>query len=372
MNKEQYIEYPSASSLFDIISKIGQGGFGIVYKARDIKTGNIVALKQINKISKSNEGFPQPAFREILLLRDLKGCSNIIDLKDVVTCDIEKNVFIVYNYSEYDMHNLIYHKFPMSLLQVKSYLKQMIIGIKELHSNGYIHRDIKPSNFLISSENIVTLIDFGLSRKISHGFNKAQSSRYTDSVGTYFYRAPEIILGDSNYSTEIDIWSLGCTLYEMITRENLFSKCNTDADIANQIIQIFGLPNEKELKNLSTLPNKDLFLNCKKRSTLTPDEFFEDKIPEEFKPMKNLLLQMLQIDPKKRITADDALNNVVLSDAVPPENLPPLTLSESLQKGNSKSMTRSSSLQVELKKKQKMELKYEQLRLAKILPLNIV
>ena len=367
MSESTIIPLGAVINDYQVISLIGAGGYAGIYKVKSLKNNKLYAMKTESIISEK-----KPLQAEIEIMKQLKE-DFFPKLRDNGT-NKKYNI----NYLVMDIYGAsidtiqLYNRKHLDVNTIYNVCFQMLLIIQAFHSYGLVHRDIKPSNFLISSENIVTLIDFGLSRKISHGFNNAQSSRYTDSVGTYFYRAPEIILGDSNYSTEIDIWSLGCTLYEMITRENLFSKCNTDADIANQIIQIFGLPNEKEMKNLSTLPNKDLFLNCKKRSTLTPDEFFEDKIPEEFKPMKNLLLQMLQIDPKKRITADDALNNVVLSDAVPPENLPPLTLSESLQKGISKSMTRSSSLQVELKKKQKMELKYEQLRLAKILPLNIV
>ena len=229
------------------------------------------------------------------------------------------------------MNTLIYQKTPMNFRQVKSYFKQMITGLLSLHSNSYIHRDIKPSNFLISSDNLVTLIDFGLTRKV-HGANTKITRRYTDFIGTYSYRAPEIILGATNYGPEIDIWSLGCTLYEMITCQNLFDGCNTEADIANSIIEIFGFPSDKEWPEFYNLPTTSLFLKSKGRSSITTNQFFERKIPDEFKPMKTILLKMLQLNPKNRISLLDALNDPFFSDAELPENLPLLSFEESTHK----------------------------------------
>lgn len=320
-----------ATGQFEIISKIGQGGYGIVYKACEISTKDIVAIKQVKKASSNREGFPIAALREIILLKDLKGSPNIIDLRNVLTYELDRNVYIIYNYSEYDMNTLIYQKTPMNFRQVKSYFKQMITGLLSLHSNSYIHRDIKPSNFLISSDNLVTLIDFGLTRKV-HGANTKITRRYTDFIGTYSYRAPEIILGATNYGPEIDIWSLGCTLYEMITCQNLFDGCNTEADIANSIIEIFGFPSDKEWPEFYNLPTTSLFLKSKGRSSITTNQFFERKIPDEFKPMKTILLKMLQLNPKNRISLLDALNDPFFSDAELPENLPLLSFEESTHK----------------------------------------
>lgn len=351
--------YPPLSNRFEIICQIGQGGYGIVYKAREISTKEIVAIKQIKKISQNKNGFPIPALREIILLKDLKGSQNVLDLRDILTCDSELNVYIVYDYSEYDLNTIIYYGPRLNFQQAKSYLKQMITGLLVLHSNNFFHRDIKPSNFLISTNNIIKLIDFGLARKIHYIYSK-KNRKYTDLIGTYSYRAPEIILGATDYGPEIDIWSLGCTLYEMIACKNLFQKCNTEIDIAKSIIEIFGFPSEDEWPEFYTLPNINLFFKSKAHKKMTTDEFFEKNIPDEFKPMKKLLLNMLQLNPKNRISLIDALNDPILSDTESPKNFPHISLEESFQKGN-----RKSSL-----KKKTVRNNYADLRPPKILPIS--
>lgn len=344
---------------YEIISRIGEGGYGIVYKAREMGTNYIVTLKQIKKeISESNETITQNVHNEIELLQNLKGNSNIIGLKDYQFNPKKEQIFIIYDYHEFDIYSLIYRREAFSVRQVKSYFRQMINSLLSVHSQGFIHGDVKPENFLISNKNEIKLIDFGLSMRID------QKNKNT-KIGTVSYNAPELILGDSQFGIESDVWSLGCTFYEMLTKEKLIKHCYSDSEIAKQMVEIFGLPDQDDYPQFYTFPNKSLFLKSSKFSKLSTDEIFEQKLPEEFKPFKELLIGMLQINPKDRISLIDALNHQPLDDAEVPESLPHITLQEKTFNASSyKSKNRS--------KNTIADYLYKQLRPDRIVPQNFI
>lgn len=342
---------------YDIISTIGEGGYGIIYKARDVKTKNIVTIKQIKrKVLLSDEKIPKVILQEAQILKEFKGSNKIINLKDIYMGETGKNVYFVYDYYEYDVRNLICQKNPLTYQQVKSYMKQMISALLTVHSKNYIHGDVKPENFLISSGNQIKLIDFGLTKHIN------QKNKGT--AGTYNYSAPELVSGNSDYGIEVDVWSLGCTFYELMTQKKLISNCCSDSDVADQIVEIFGYPTKEDFPQFFTYPKQNLFLDCLRQSKTSVDEFFEEKLPNEFKPMKHLLIQMLQLNPNKRISLLDALNDPVLSDAEPPENLPLITLAETIFK-------KEENEKCSLDKNKRKDL-YEKLRPEKIVPPSII
>ena len=314
--------YSSNENKYEIIAKIGEGGYGMIYKAREINTSNIVTIKQIKRqYPETNEGIPQSVLCEINILNELKNETNIINLKDVQYCKQRKNIYIIYDYYEFDLHHIIYQKQQITIQQMKSYMIQMIKSLQTVHSKGYIHCDIKPSNFLISPKNEIKLIDFGVSIKVD-------KENKNPKIGTINYNSPELILGYTKYGKEIDIWSLGCTFYEMMTKEKLIIYKHSEYEIINEILTIFGFPDKNDYPQFYSFPNNDLFPNFYKKSKININDFFYKKLPLEFLQFKDLLINMLQVNPKNRISLDDALNDPSLSDIQKTDNLPFISLPE--------------------------------------------
>uniref|UniRef100_A0A8D0EEV9 cyclin-dependent kinase n=1 Tax=Salvator merianae TaxID=96440 RepID=A0A8D0EEV9_SALMN len=190
------------------VEKIGEGTYGVVYKARNKQTGQLVALKKI-RLDSETEGVPSTAIREISLLKELKH-PNIVRLLDVVHS--QKKLYLVFEYLNQDLKKYMDSsrtgELPLSL--VKSYLYQLLQGVSFCHSHRVIHRDLKPQNLLINEMGALKLADFGLARAFG-----VPLRTYTHEVVTLWYRAPEILLGCKYYSTAVDIWSIGCIFAEM-------------------------------------------------------------------------------------------------------------------------------------------------------------
>ncbi|CAM4633656.1 unnamed protein product, partial [Lepidochelys olivacea] len=199
--------------VFQKVEKIGEGTYGVVYKARNKRTGQLVALKKI-RLDSETEGVPSTAIREISLLKELKH-PNIVRLLDVVHS--QKKLYLVFEYLNQDLKKYMDSsrtgELPLSL--VKSYLFQLLQGVNFCHSHRVIHRDLKPQNLLINEVGAIKLADFGLARAFG-----VPLRTYTHEVVTLWYRAPEILLGCKYYSTAVDVWSIGCIFAEML---NTFS-----------------------------------------------------------------------------------------------------------------------------------------------------
>lgn len=166
---------------FEMIKKINEGTYGVVYKARDKKTGEIVALKKV-KMNIERDGFPMSSLREINILLSLNHPS-IVDVKEVVVDDYD-GTFMVMEYMEYDLKGLMeIKKQPFSIGEIKSFMQQLLEGVKCLHDNWVLHRDLKTSNILLNKEGKLKICDFGLSRQYGSPLKP-----YTPVVVTLWYR----------------------------------------------------------------------------------------------------------------------------------------------------------------------------------------
>ncbi|NXL86987.1 CDK3 kinase, partial [Alectura lathami] len=281
--------------VFQKVEKIGEGTYGVVYKARNKLTGQLVALKKI-RLDSETEGVPSTAIREISLLKELKH-PNIVRLLDVLHS--QKKLYLVFEYLSQDLKKYIdssrTKEFPLSL--VKNYLFQLLQGVSFCHSHRVIHRDLKPQNLLINDAGTIKLADFGLARAFG-----VPLRTYTHEVVTLWYRAPEILLGCKYYSTAVDMWSIGCIFAEMVTTKVLFPG-DSEIDQLFRIFRTLGTPTEATWPGVTQLPDyKQDFPQWARKD-------MKEIVPNLDRYGRDLLVQLLLYDPTKRISAKTALSH---------------------------------------------------------------
>ncbi|KAK1419974.1 hypothetical protein QVD17_29444 [Tagetes erecta] len=232
---------------FERLNKIDEGTYGVVYRAKDRKTREIVALKKV-KMEKEREGFPLTSLREMNILLSFHHPS-IVDVKEVVVGRNLDSIFMVMEYMEHDLKALMETmEQPFSQSEVKCLMLQLFEGTKYLHDNWVLHRDLKTSNLLLNNRGELKICDFGLSRQYGSPLKP-----YTHLVVTLWYRAPELLLGSKLYSTAIDMWSLGCIMAELLSKQPLFNG-KTEFDQLDKIFKTLGTPNEAIWPGYSKLP----------------------------------------------------------------------------------------------------------------------
>ncbi|XP_049739464.1 cyclin-dependent kinase 2 isoform X2 [Elephas maximus indicus] len=308
---------------FQKVEKIGEGTYGVVYKAKNKVTGEVVALKKI-RLDTETEGVPSTAIREISLLKELNH-PNIVKLLDVI--HTENKLYLVFEFLHQDLKKFMDASaltgIPLPL--IKSYLFQLLQGLAFCHSHRVLHRDLKPQNLLINAEGAIKLADFGLARAFG-----VPVRTYTHEVVTLWYRAPEILLGCKYYSTAVDIWSLGCIFAEMgavltdvsvdlglsspcsqVTRRALFPG-DSEIDQLFRIFRTLGTPDETVWPGVTSMPDyKASFPKWARQD-------FSKVVPPLDEDGRSLLSQMLHYDPNKRISAKAALAHPFFQDVTKP------------------------------------------------------
>eukprot|EP00270_Netrium_digitus_P013155 TRINITY_DN4347_c0_g1_i3.p1 TRINITY_DN4347_c0_g1~~TRINITY_DN4347_c0_g1_i3.p1 ORF type:complete len:303 (-),score=83.79 TRINITY_DN4347_c0_g1_i3:201-1109(-) len=288
---------------YEKVEKIGEGTYGVVYRARDKLTNETIALKKI-RLEAEDEGVPSTAIREIALLKEMQH-ENIVRLQDVVHCD--KRLYLVFEYLDLDLKKHLDNcpQIAQDRRLVKSYLYQILRGISYCHSHRVLHRDLKPQNLLIDRRtNSLKLADFGLARAFG-----IPVRTFTHEVVTLWYRAPEILLGSAQYSTPVDVWSVGCIFAEMLNQRPLFPG-DSEIDELFKIFRILGTPTEETWLGVTSLPD------FKSAFPKWPPKDLSTIVPSLDAVGLDLLAKMLQLDPSKRVTARAALQHEYFNDII--------------------------------------------------------
>jgi mitogen-activated protein kinase 15 len=287
---------------YEIVSKLGKGAYGIVWKAIDKKTREVVALKKVFDAFQ-NATDAQRTFREIMFLQELNNHENIIKLWNVLKADNDRDIYLVFEFMDTDLHAVI----RANILEEvhKQYIMyQLLKALKYMHSAGMLHRDMKPSNMLLNSDCLVKVCDFGLARSIASLTSSVNNPVLTDYVATRWYRAPEILLGSSKYTKGVDIWSMGCILGEMLGGKPIFPGTSTMNQL-DRIIEVTGRPSAEDIESIRS----PFAANMLESLPPSKPRFLQDMFPTASNEALDLLRRCLKFNPSKRMTADEALSH---------------------------------------------------------------
>ena len=333
-----YGRCPNVSERYKKVSRIGEGTYGIVYKAIDKEASTndsqqVVALKRCLPHFEASDGFPITTLREIQILREISldgGHENIVLLKEVAVGSNCSSVFLVFEYLHFDLAKLVdehygkYSKSPFTLAQTKCLSKQLLSALMHLHGKCIIHRDLKLSNLLYDKDRgLLKLADFGLARKMEGVYEGERaglpsflpSARpdmdLTPRVVSLWYRPPELLLSATTYSMAIDQWAAGCVIAELILGKPIFRGKN-DLDQIGKIVEVLGSPSVQDWPDLLDMPlvksgtaelpfgvARDEVRSHQAKGTLM--DIFTDLSPSGFEVFENLLTY----NPKRRWSAKE-------------------------------------------------------------------
>lgn len=317
--------------------KVGRGTYGHVYKAirkdgqdKDNRDSREYALKQIEGV-----GISMSACREIALLRELRH-TNVIALQKVFLSHADRKVWLLFDYAEHDLWHIIkFHRsakankktvnVPKNM--VKSLLFQILDGIHYLHTNWVLHRDLKPANILVMGEGNergrVKIADMGFARLFNSPLKPLAD--LDPVVVTFWYRAPELLLGARHYTKAIDIWAVGCIFAELLTSEPIFHCRQEDIKTSNpyhhdqldRIFSVMGFPQERDWEDMKKMPEHQTLIKDFKKSNYincTLMKYMEKHKIKSDNPAFILLQKMLLMDPVKRITSEAAMRDTYFRD----------------------------------------------------------
>ncbi|MEN2496415.1 MAG: Cyclin-Dependent Kinase 7 [Marteilia pararefringens] len=305
---------------------LGEGQYANVYKCIDTFNSNeICAVKKI-KLGNRNEtlnGINRTAINEIKYLKSLTDHPNIIKMKDVFTK--QSTVSLVFEFMDTDLQKLIANSgILLSNADMKCLFLQMMHGVAYLHSLWILHRDLKPDNLLLSRFGVLKITDFGLTR-----FFGQPDRLMTSQVATRWYRAPELLFGANKYGGNIDIWSCGCIIAEVLQKAPLFPG-ETDIGQLSSIFNLLGSPKQRKWSNAQQLPD---YIDFKSPSHDVSN--IPKMLSTIFSGAKDSLLQLiascLELDPLKRISAEETLRCPYFGEkpiATEPKDLPLQSLAD--------------------------------------------
>uniref|UniRef100_A0A3Q1CQC6 non-specific serine/threonine protein kinase n=1 Tax=Amphiprion ocellaris TaxID=80972 RepID=A0A3Q1CQC6_AMPOC len=276
---------------YTTLKQLGDGTYGSVLMGRSNESGELVAIKRMKRKFYSWEECMN--LREVKSLKKLNH-ANVVKLKEVIREN--DHLYFVFEYMKENLYQLMKDRkklFPESVIRNISF--QILQGLSFIHKHGFFHRDMKPENLLCMGPELVKIADFGLAREIR------SKPPYTDYVSTRWYRAPEVLLRSSTYSSPIDLWAVGCIMAELYTLRPLFPG-NSEVDEIFKICQVLGTVKKTDWPEGYQLASAMNF-----RFPQCVPTHLKTLIPNASNEAIALMRDMLQWDPKKRPTAVQAL-----------------------------------------------------------------
>lgn len=287
---------------YEIQAQLGQGAYGIVWRASDRRTHQVVALKKIYDAFR-NSTDAQRTFREIMFLQVLKH-PNIIRLLHVHRATNDRDIYLVFEFMETDLHVVIRANI-LEDIHKKFIIYQLLKTLKYLHSAELLHRDMKPSNLLVNSDCSMKVADFGLARSIL-SLEKEQVARpaLTDYIMTRWYRPPEILLGSSRYTKGVDMWAVGCILAELILGRPIFPGRTTMKQLG-LIVNALGYPSSEDIASINSHFAETMLKDIRR----TQPTSFEELLPKASPDALDLVQKLMRFNPNERLTAEQALEH---------------------------------------------------------------
>ncbi|TNM86292.1 cyclin-dependent kinase 20 [Takifugu rubripes] len=280
---------------YSILGHIGEGAHGIVFKAKQIETGETVALKKVS-LRRLEDGIPNQALREIRALQEIEDNEHVVKLKGVFPHGT--GFVLVFDFMVSDLSEVIRNTdCPLTPAHVKSYMLMLLKGVAFLHQNNIMHRDLKPANLLISFSGHLKIADFGLARL----FSEQRERLYSHQVATRWYRAPELLYGARKYNEGVDLWAVGCIFGELLNSSPLFPGEN-DIEQLCCVLRMLGTPTQESWPEIVELPDYSK-ITFKENPAIPLDDIVPDASPQAV----DLLHKFLVYPSKQRCSARQAL-----------------------------------------------------------------
>lgn len=277
---------------------IGNGSFGVVFQARQLnvpKDEEDIAIKKVLQDKRFKN-------RELQIMR-LVSHPNVVELRSFFYSNGDKKDEVFLNLIQEFVPETVYRasrhyvklKQQMPTLQIKLYMYQLMRSLAYIHSVGICHRDIKPQNLLLNpNTGVLKLCDFGSAKILVAG------EPNVSYICSRYYRAPELIFGSTNYTTNIDIWSTGCVMAELMLGQPLFPG-ESGIDQLVEIIKVLGTPSREQIKTMNPNYMEHKFPQIK------PHPFSKVFRPRTSSDAIDLVSKLLEYTPEARLSAIESM-----------------------------------------------------------------
>ncbi|KAL2080321.1 hypothetical protein ACEWY4_024114 [Coilia grayii] len=296
------------SQRYEVKRRLGKGAYGIVWKAVDRMTGETVAIKKIFDAFRNRTDAQLSCIKThsmSLSPQEFGDHPNIVKLLDVIRAQNDKDIYLVFEYMDTDLHAVIKKGNLLKDVHKRYVMYQLLKATKYLHSGNVIHRDQKPSNILLDTDCFVKLCDFGLARSLFQTQEDAGNPALTEYVATRWYRAPEILLGSSRYTKGVDMWSVGCILGEMLLGKPLFPGTSTINQV-EKIMSAIPHPTPEDVISIRSEYGASVIQRMLLRPQVPLEELLGAPVDAD---ALDLLNRLLVFNPDKRLTAEQGLKH---------------------------------------------------------------